>query len=301
MTTGLFDGFEARRINTFGAEINLRMGGSGKPVLLLHGYPQSHVMWHQVVPYLAENSTLVIADLRGYGDSSCPVNDADNFTYSKRAMGQDMVQVMEALGFNEFAVVGHDRGGRVAYRMALDHPERITRLAVLDIVPTHTVWNDFNVELGMKVYHWLFLAQPSPLPEMMIGWSPLEFQDYTMASWTKSRDLSAFSAEALDAYHAFFSRPENIRATCDDYRAGQTYDRHADDADFAAGRKINCPVLALWGSAGIPSEKSDPLGVWKRWAKHVRGRAINAGHFIAEENPLETASALNAFLLERGS
>ncbi len=295
----LFEGFETRRIQTFGAEIHMRLGGAGRPVVLLHGFPQCHAMWHKIAPRLQDDFSLVIPDLRGYGDSSCPANDADNFTYSKRAMAQDIVQVMEGLGHDRFAVVGHDRGARVAYRMALDYPERVSRVAVLDIVPTHTMWEALDVDAAMRIYHWLFLAQPSPLPEMLIARSAVDFQDYTLASWTKSRDLAAFSRGALDAYHRFYSRADNIRATCDDYRAGQTYDRFADKADFSAGRKIKCPVLALWGDAGIPGEGKNPLTIWKRWAKDVRGQGIDAGHFVAEENPDATLKALIPFLFER--
>lgn len=296
---GLFEGFETRRVQTFGAEIFLRIGGAGPPVLLLHGYPQTHAMWHRVAPRLAENFTLVLPDLRGYGDSSCPPNDADNFTYSKRAMGQDMIQVLDGLGFSSFMIIGHDRGGRVAYRMALDYPERVRRCAVLDIVPTHAMWHNFTVALAMRTYHWLFLAQPSPLPEMLIERAPIEYQNYTMASWTRARNLDAFAPEALEEYHRFFERPPNIHATCNDYRAGQTYDLHADEADFEAGRRIRCPLFALWGEAGTPGETENPLGIWKKWGRDVRGLGIGSGHFVAEENPDAVLETLIPFLHER--
>jgi len=292
----LFPGFETRTIETIGAEIFLRVGGSGPPVLMLHGYPQTHAMFHKIAPDLARNFTVVVPDLRGYGDSSCPANDPDNFTYSKRAMGQDMVHVMQALGFTLFNVVGHDRGGRVAYRMALDYPERVQRLAVLDIVPTHAMWHGLSVDLAMKVYHWLFLAQPSPLPEMLIARAPNDYQDYTMATWTKTHDLSAFAEDALRHYHRFFADPAHIKATCDDYRAGQTYDLHADEADFEAGNKITCPLFALWGDAGIPGETESPLEIWRQWGSRVSGMAIDSGHFVAEENPEATLLALVQFL-----
>lgn len=292
----LFPGFETQQIKTFGAEINVRFGGEGPPLLLIHGYPQTHVMWHRIAPQLAENFTVVMPDLRGYGDSSCPANDPDNFTYSKRAMAQDMVQVMEALGHTLFTVVGHDRGGRVAYRLALDTPERVSGLVVLDIVPTHAMWNNFSVKLAMKTYHWLFLAQPEPLPEMLIGNAPVDFQNYTIASWTKSRDLSAIDPAALAAYNRFFSDPEHIAATCHDYRAGQTYDLDADEADFDAGRRITCPLLALWGTAGIPDEDDDPLGIWKQWGTDVKGMGIDSGHFVVEENPASLMEHLLPFL-----
>jgi len=294
----LFPGFDARHVETIGAEIFVRMGGSGPPLLLLHGYPQTHAMWHKIAARLAESFTVVLIDLRGYGRSSCPPNDDDNFTYSKRAMGQDAVHVMQELGFTLFRVVGHDRGGRVAYRMALDWPERISRLVVLDIVPTHAMWSKFTVKLAMKTYHWLFLAQPSPVPETLIEPSANAYQDMIMASWTKSRDLKAFDPVALDAYRRFFREPHHIRATCDDYRAGQTYDLHADDADYRAENKIACPTLALWGDAGIPGETDGPLAIWKEWCDDLRGGAIDAGHFLAEENPGATLDAMLPFLRE---
>jgi haloacetate dehalogenase len=294
----LFEGFEARRVDTIGAEIFCRIGGSGPPLLLLHGYPQTHVMFHKIARKLAEHFTVVLPDLRGYGQSSCPPNDADNFTYSKRAMGQDAVRVMEALGFTLFRVIGHDRGGRVGYRTALDWPERVERLCVLDIIPTHAMWHNFSVKLAMKTYHWLFLAQPSPLPEMLIERSAAAFQDYTLASWTKTRDLRAFAQPALDAYHRFFCEAHHIRATCDDYRAGQTYDLYADQADFDAGKRIDCPLLAVWGDMGIPSETASPLDIWRQWATNVRGHGIDSGHFVAEENPAATLEALVPFLME---
>ena len=297
-TDDLFPGFTTQRIKTFDAEINVRVGGEGPPLLLIHGYPQTHAMWHRIAPQLARLFTVVLPDLRGYGDSSCPANDPANFTYSKRAMAEDMVQVMEALDQPVFTVVGHDRGARVSYRLALDAPERVNGLAVLDIVPTHAMWHNFSVKLAMKTYHWLFLAQPEPLPEMLIGKAPVDFQNYTIASWTKARDLSAFDPAALAAYNRFFSSPEHIAATCHDYRAGQTYDLNADEADFDAGRKITCPLLALWGTAGIPDEEDDPLGIWRQWGTDVRGAGIESGHFIAEENPTGLMEHLLPFLGE---
>lgn len=294
----LFQGFSSQRIKTSGAEINVRTGGDGPALLLIHGYPQTHAMWHRIAPDLVRRFTVVLPDLRGYGESSCPANDPDNFTYSKRAMAQDMVQVMEHAGHTVFAVVGHDRGGRVAYRMALDSPERVERLAVLDIVPTHAMWRNFTVSLAMKTYHWLFLAQPEPLPEMLIGKAPVEFQNYTLASWTGTQDLSAFTPAALKSYNAFFSRPGHIAATCHDYRAGQTYDLDADQADFDAGRKITCPLMAVWGKAGIAEEADGPLDIWRQWGDDIRGCGIDGGHFVAEENPGGLMKELLPFLLE---
>lgn len=292
----LFPGFESHEVDTADATIFARKGGSGPPLLLIHGYPQSHVMWHKIAPELAEHFTLVIPDLRGYGDSSCPPTDPMNFTYSKRAMGNDMVQLMESFGFSDFRVVGHDRGGRVAYRMALDYPDTVNRLAVLDIVPTYAMWHNFTVKLAMKTYHWLFLAQPYPLPEMLIERAPVEYLDYKIASWAKSGDLTSFSDEALDHYRHHFSQSEHVRATCEDYRSGQTYDLRADEHDKEQGKKISCPLLALWGDAGIPGETDGPLEIWKDWGTQVEGAAIDSGHFVAEENPGDTLAALMPFL-----
>jgi haloacetate dehalogenase len=295
--TRLFSGTREHRFRTGDVEIFARIGGSGPPLLLIHGFPQTHAMWHRLAPDLMRHFTCVMPDLRGYGLSSCPVNDPDNLAYSKRAMARDLVALMEDLGHERFAVAGHDRGARVAYRMTLDHQERVARLAVLDIVPTHAMWHGFTVRLAMKTYHWLFLAQPSPLPEMLIERAPVAYLDYTMASWTKSRDLSAFSDEALAEYRIHYATPEHIQATCNDYRAGATCDLSHDEADSAAGRKIACPVLALWGDAGIPSETDSPLATWRRWCLNVEGRGIDSGHFVAEENPAATLSALLPFLL----
>ena len=296
----LFPGFEERRIPTFGAEIFLRLGGNGPPLLLLHGYPQTHVMWYQLAPALARRFTVVRPDLRGYGASSCPPNDPDNFTYSKRAMAQDMVQVMETLGHQVFAIAGHDRGGRVGYRLALDSPERVERLAVLDIVPTYAMWQNLTPDLAMRAYHWLFLAQPSPLPEMLISRSPDEYLEDTIASWTRDHVLSSFPQLVLSSYKAAFRHPEHIRATCDDYRAGQTYDLFADEADFDAGRRLAMPVLALWGETGFAGRTNGPLEIWRRWANDVSGHALDSGHFLAEENPAATLEALMTFLLADG-
>ncbi|WP_436642876.1 alpha/beta fold hydrolase [Microbaculum sp. FT89] len=291
----LFPGFEARTVTGDGAEIFLRTGGDGPPLLLVHGYPQTHVMWHRVAPALAEHFTLVIPDLRGYGQSSVPATVPDHATYSKRAMARDLVAVMAALGHDRFHLAGHDRGGRVSYRLALDHPQVLDRLAVLDIVPTHAMWHEFTVAMAMKVYHWLFLAQPKPLPEMLITKAPADYLDYTIASWTKANSLEAFDPRAMAHYRASFSQSDRIHACCEDYRAGQTCDLAADEADVAAGRKIAAPLLALWGSAGIPGETRGPLDIWRDWADEVTGIGIDSGHFACEENPDAATKALLDF------
>jgi haloacetate dehalogenase len=296
----LFPNSREHRAEIGSVEIFARIGGSGPPLLLLHGYPQTHSMWHRVAPKLMESHTCVMADLRGYGFSSCPANSADNLPFSKRVMAEDMIALMQGLGHERFAIVGHDRGARVAYRLALDHPQTVTSLALLDIMTTFDMWHNFSVEMAMKTYHWLFLAQPHPLPEMLIETAPISFLDYTIARWTKTKDLSAFDPRALAEYRLHFSTPEHIRATCNDYRAGQTCDLADDEADLAEGRKIDCPLLVLWGDTGIPTMMTDLNSVWSRWARNARTGVIAAGHFLPEENPQATLDHLLPFLAEAG-
>ncbi|MBB4003801.1 alpha/beta fold hydrolase [Aurantimonas endophytica] len=291
----MFEGFEEKTIAGEGADIFVRIAGSGPPLLLLHGYPQTGAMWARIAPRLAERFTVVIPDLRGYGRSSAPANIPDNLAYSKRAMGRDCAAVMQALDHQRFHVAGHDRGARVAYRMALDMPERVERLAVLDIVPVAEVWERMDATSAMKVYHWLFLAQPAPFPETLIGADPVMFLDHTIASWTKTNTLDAFDPAALEEYRRAFARPATIAATCNDYRAGATIDWQLDREDRDAGRRIKAPTLLLWGSAGIPGEGHDPLAVWRPWCDRLEAQAIDAGHFIVEEAPEATLRALEAF------
>jgi haloacetate dehalogenase len=210
-------------------------------------------------------------------------------------MGEDMVRLMATLGHDRFSLVGHDRGARVGYRLSLDHPDRVDRLALLDIVPTHAMWTAMDRTLAMKVYHWLFLAQPAPLPETLIGSRPQYFLDHSIASWTKTQDLSAFDPGALAHYRAFYGEPERIRATCEDYRAGATIDLAADQEDRDDGRRIESPTLVVWGSHGIPSE-SGPLDAWRDWCRDVQGHPVDSGHFLPEENPEATLAALVPFL-----
>jgi haloacetate dehalogenase len=298
----LFPGFQSHWIDTAIGRIFARSGGSGPPLLLLHGYPQTHVMWHRVAPLLARHFTLIIPDLPGYGWSVAPPPDENHDPYSKRAMAAVMVEAMERLGHVYFHVAGHDRGGRVAYRLALDHPGRVTRLAVLDIVPTWAMWRQLDRAMAFKVFHWTFLAQSYPLPETLIGQDPVRYLDWQMAQWTRTKDLSAFDPQALAHYRAFFAVPERLRATCEDYRAGYSVDYEYDDADRAAGRQIGCPVFVLWGGAGgIPGYGTDPLSLWREWAPDVIGRAIEAGHFLCEERPEATAAALLGFFKEGDS
>jgi haloacetate dehalogenase len=291
----LFPGFQSHWIDTSIGRIFLRAGGEGPPLLLLHGYPQTHVMWHRVSPALSARFSLIIPDLPGYGWSFVPEAGADHCPYDKRSMATVMVELMERLGHLRFRLAGHDRGARVAYRLALDHPGRLARLALLDIVPTHTAWHGLQQVVTMKMWHWAFLAQPHPLPEMLIGKAPVEYLDWMLASWSAARNLSAFDPRALAHYRTTMQDPLRIRASCEDYRAGASLDLAHDEADRAAGRRITCPVLALWGAAGIPGEMG-PLEIWRAWASDVRGAPIEAGHFLAEENPSATAAALIDFI-----
>jgi haloacetate dehalogenase len=291
----LFPGFESHWIPTSEGKIFARSGGSGAPLVLLHGFPETHVMWHRIAGELAKTHRVILPDLRGYGWSTAPRSDARHETYSKREMANDIIRVVEALGHTRFALAGHDRGARVAYRLALDHPGRLSKLAVLDIIPTYAMWQRMDAKRAMQVYHWSFLAQPRPMPENMIVKAPAEWLEHTLASWTKTKDLSAFDPRALAHYRAFFSDPSRIHATCEDYRAGATLDAEADETDRAAGRTIDCPVLVIWGENGIPAEGSSPLNDWRDLAPHAQGLAVDSGHFVAEENPAATLDALRAF------
>ncbi|MBI2766779.1 MAG: alpha/beta hydrolase [Chloroflexi bacterium] len=291
----MFDRFQSRDIATTGTRIYLRIGGEGPPLLLLHGYPETGAMWHKIAPALARDFTVVIPDLRGYGRSGKPDSAPGHEPHSKRAMALDMVEVMGALGHERFALAGHDRGGRVSYRLALDHPGVLTRLAVLDIVPTLDTWEAMGMRQAMGSYHWLFLAQPARLPETLIGHDPLFYLDETLGRWT--RDKASFTPEALAEYQAAFNDPATIHACCEDYRAGATIDLELDRADRAAGRRITCPMLVLWGDRGRPGEGSQ-LETWRGWAGDVRGQTVPGGHFLPEESPSETLAALQSFFRE---
>ena len=292
----LFPGFDSHYIATDAGKIFVRTAGKGQPLLLLHGFPQTMACWHRVAPTLARTHKVVLMDLRGYGWSSAPESDAAHETYSKREMANDVIKVMEELGHVQFACVGHDRGARVAYRLALDHPGRISKLALLDIIPTSLMWERMDASRAMQVYHWTFLAQPSPMPENMIGRNPTGFLEHTLASWTASKDLKCFSAGALAHYRAFFSDTPRIAACCEDYRAGATLDPEHDEADRKAGKTISCPALVLWGDAGIPAQGLSPLDIWRStFSPGATGRAVNSGHFLPEENPAETLEALQKF------
>jgi haloacetate dehalogenase len=286
----MFEGFEQVRIQTEGASINAVRGGDGPPLLLLHGSPQTFLMWHLISPKLAEEFPVVATDLRGYGDSSKPASDADHAPYSKRAMAEDQVSVMRIFGFDRFALCGHDRGGRVGYRMALDHPEVVTKLAVLDIVPTWEAFSRADMAFGLSYWHWFFLAQPYDLPERLLAAEP------ERALFRGGSEVIA--PEAMEEYVRALRDPETIHATCEDYRAAATLDYEHDAEDRETGRRISCPVLALWGRRGFLEGHYDTLEVWRAWADDVRGRALDSGHYIPEEAPEETLSEIREFFRE---
>jgi len=292
ITAPLFPGFTPRRIATSGTEINLIVGGNGPPLLLLHGYPQTHAMWHRIAPRLAQHFTVICADLRGYGDSGKPMSEPDHCTYSKRAMAQDQVDVMQALGFERFALAGHDRGGRVAHRMARDHAERIERLAVLDISPTAIMYGRTDKAFATAYYHWFFLIQPYDLPEKLIGADPAYYLRKKLGGWGSS-GLTIFDTRAYAEYERCFRDPATIHATCEDYRAAATIDLAHDAAD--AERKLDCPLLVLWGEKGVVHRFFDPIADWKSVASDVRGKALPSGHYLAEEAPDATSAELLTF------
>ncbi|MFM9942288.1 MAG: alpha/beta fold hydrolase [Hyphomicrobiaceae bacterium] len=297
MDDAFFPGFTSRHLSTGDTDIFARIGGSGPALLLLHGYPQTHVMWHLVAGELARHFTVVAADLRGYGQSSCPPTDIEHRPYSKRVMAQDMVEIMSKLGQTRFSVMGHDRGARVAYRMALEHADVVERLALLDIVSTVDQWQAENQQARMRMFHWGFLAQPAPLPESLIRRAPVDWVDGTFKRGTKAKSLGVIDPRALETYRRFFRDPDHVHATCEDFRAGATCDLLDDQADLAAGRCIDAPTLFLWSTHGSPSEFADPLGLWRRWCRHIEGGTIDSGHFIAEENPAALLAAAVPFLL----
>ena len=290
----MFEGFTQQRIATDGAEINLVTAGAGPPLLLLHGYPQTHVMWHKIAPRLAERFTVVVPDLRGYGDSSKPPAGENHINYAKKTMAADNVQVMQALGHERFFVAGHDRGARVTYRMAYLFPDHVERACVIDVTPTVEQYAlAANRRAAVAMYHWFFLAQPSPFPERLIGADPEYYLRFSIESW--AGDAGAVTPEAWAEYIRCFSDPETIRATCDCYRAGATIDCDVDEAQREAGEKISVPLLILWGDRGGAWNADRTMDVWRNWASDVRGQAIPGGHFCPEEAPDETYEALVDF------
>ncbi|HEX4886386.1 MAG TPA: alpha/beta hydrolase [Casimicrobiaceae bacterium] len=290
----LFPGFTPHDVDTSGARIRCVVGGSGPPLLLLHGYPQTHAMWHKVAPRLAESFTVVCADLRGYGDSSKPGSDATHAAYAKRAMAQDMVEVMRTLGFERFRLAGHDRGGRVAHRLCVDHSAAVERVAVLDISPTRTMFARTDRAFATAYYHWFFLIQPYDLPERLIGADPVYYLRRKVSGWGHA-GLAIFDPRALAEYERCYANAATIHATCEDYRAAASIDLEHDDADVAAGRKVQCPLLALWGEKGVVHRFFAPVADWNEVAVDVRGRALPGGHYLAEEVPDATLAELLSF------
>lgn len=290
----MFENFEKNDIETSETVIHARIGGSGPPLLLLHGYPQTHVMWHRVAPVLAEHFTVICADLRGYGDSGKPESDPEHLVYSKRKTALDMAEVMTALGHERFMLAGHDRGGRVAHRLALDHPSRVEKVSFLDIVPTRTLFQATNQAIASGYYHWFFLIQPNGLPERLIGHDPGYFLRAKLGHWGKG-GIEIFSEEAVRDYERCFKNPAVIHASCEDYRAGASIDLVHDEADIDS--RIRCPVQALWGSDGFVERHFDVLACWRERAEGaVTGKALPCGHFLPEEQPEMTASELLGFL-----
>jgi len=283
-----FDGFKLSQIEVGEVSLRVRHGGSGPPLLLLHGYPETHMMWREVAGELAKDFTVVAPDLRGYGKSTAPPDREDHETYSKRAMARDAIGLMRHFGFERFDVAGHDRGGRVGYRLALDHPQAVRRLSILDIIPTGEVWARADRRFALGYWHWSFLVQRNA--EALIAADPELF--FFRAQF---RSLLTGFAEAYADYLDCAKDPKTIHAMCEDYRAGATYDRLADEEDMAAGRTIACPVQVLWGEKGALEAWYDTLAVWRDWAPDLRGGALDCGHFLPEERPAETLAALRGF------
>ena len=289
----MFEGFTRRRIAVNGVEINLVTGGDGPPVLLLHGYPQTHAIWRKIAPRLAQNYTVVAADLRGYGDSSKPAGQPDHASYAKREMALDQVEAMHALGHESFYLVGHDRGARVSHRLALDHPRAVRRLVTLDIVPTKVVFDSTNMAVASSFYHWFFMLRPSPFPETMIGANPEAWLRFHMGG--RFAGLQPFQPDAWPEYLRCFDAA-SIHGSCEDYRAAGTIDLEHDAASLAEGRRVTCPLLALWAAEGSVERHFKAVQEWQRYATDVRGHSLPCGHYIPEEVPDLLCDELVAFL-----
>lgn len=293
----LFPGFESSRVSTAAdVEIHAVSGGSGPPLLLLHGHPQTHAIWHKVAPALAERFTVIAADLRGYGDSSKPPGGLDHVRYSKREMAADMLALMRAAGHERFAVLAHDRGARVAHRLAMDHPMAVRRLVLLDIAPTLDMYEGTSVAFARAYWHWFFLIQGAPLPERLIESDPAAYVREVMGR--RSAGLAPFDPRALAEYQRCMALPGAAHALCEDYRAAAGIDLEHDRADRALGRRIEAPLLALWGAEGAVARCFDPLALWRRIAQDVVGEALPCGHYIAEEAPELLLAKVLPFLLK---
>ena len=286
----MFEQFKQDKINVNEININYKIGGKGEPLLLLHGYPQSHILWRKIAPLFAENYTVICPDLRGYGDSDKPESDKSHLAYSKKNMGLDQNELMKKLGFNEYFLVGHDRGGRVAHRMAIDYKANIKKISVLDIVPTSHVFKNTNALLARRYYHWFFLIQSFPHPETMIGNDPEYYIRSKLKMWGANDEY--LTEDVLQEYLRCFT-PETIHASCEDYRAGASIDLKHHEEDLH--KKISCPLQVLWGAKATVEELYDPVKVWKEWAINVEGKSIDCGHFLPEESPIETYDAIIKF------
>lgn len=291
----LFPGFESRRVTVeAGIDIAAVIGGAGPPLLLLHGYPQTHAIWHRVATMLATSHTVIAADLRGYGDSSKPAGASDHANYAKRAMALDQVTLMRSLGFEHFDVLAHDRGARVAHRMAMDHPQAVKRMVLLDIAPTLAMYEQTTEVFARAYWHWFFLIQPAPLPERLIQADPSAYIRDLMGN--RSAGLSPFDPRALAEYERCIALPGAAHAMCEDYRAAASIDLVHDRADREAGRMLDLPLLVLWGEQGVVHRCFKPLDEWRRVARDVRGEALPCGHYIAEEAPHPLLARVAPFL-----
>jgi haloacetate dehalogenase len=296
----MIEGFGQRRIAAGEVTLSVHRAGAGAPLLLLHGYPQNHMTWARVAPTLAERFDVIVPDLRGYGASDAPEDDAAHTVYSKRTMAADIVALMDALALPRAHVIGHDRGARVAYRLALDHPGRVDRLGICEVVPTGDFWRAWDADLALAAYHWTFLAQPAPLPERMIGADPAAYLDWTLAAWAAAGDLSPFAPAALESYRAQMAEPARRAAMCADYRAGATTDRRLDEESRARGDRIATPVHFLHAETGFPARTGDPAGLWRPWAERLTVSTCPTGHFVMEEDPQAFLDGFLPFLSAAG-
>ena len=289
----MFKNFQKQTFSSASISTNYVVGGSGPPLLLLHGYPQTYFIWHKIASELSNKYTVVASDLRGYGDSSKPISDKKHASYSKRAMAKDQVQLMSHLGFDRFLVAGHDRGGRVGHRMTLDYPGVVEKLVVMDIAPTYTMYMTADMDFAKSYYHWFFLIQPADIPERMIGADPEFYLNKKFKQWGK--DSNAFSKKAFSEYLRCFTS-ETIKASCEDYRASASIDLEHDQIDIDNNNKIECPMMVIWGDKGYVGNKYDIITEWKKFATHVVGYSLPCGHYLPEEAPNETLQALVTFL-----
>jgi haloacetate dehalogenase len=288
------DDFETAEIKVDNNTIFIRRYGNKSPLLMVHGFPRSSLMWRHMAPHLAHNRTVICVDLRGYGRSGVPTSTEDHYPYTKRAIGDELVAMMDKLGFAKFDLVGHDRGGRVSYRLALDHPEKVQRLAVFDVIPISEAWGRANAAFAMTYWPWSLLSQKAPLPEKYLLGAPDAVFDNPFGE-------GSFGPEIREEYMETYRDPARVHAICEEYRAGATLDIEHDEADRKASRRITCPMLHLWAEGGpldtFHRQDGGPLGIWRKWADNVQGQAIKGGHFFPEENPAETSEILANFLL----